>query len=199
MKAKLILALLLPLLAISPSEQLSAHDLPEHRSVIVSIYDEAIEMLVLFELPAGVDAMSYRIMIDLNGNGVVEGELENLAQAQVLLPRIGTGLSVTNNEQPVALALADVSFQDGAGEGADRGFIAVALYSAPFAGDAEHRILMTIGTEIDPVHAEMQVTGNVEMIDASHPQAEDAPVIGPVELSGGEGIWVVVGSSVEPG
>ena len=191
-KRTLVLTLSLVCSVIPRLGQLHAHELPEHRSIIVSISAETIEMLVLYELPAGVDAMSYRTMIDLDRNGVVEGELENLAQAQVLLPRIGTGLTVTSDDEPVELGLADVSFQEGAGDGPDQGFIAVAIFSGPFEITTELRITLTIGMEIDPVHAEMQVTGDVQMTESSHPVAPDAPVIGPAELGSGEAMWVGV-------
>lgn len=161
------------------------HDLGDQREVIVSVSPLEVEMLILYEVPAGQLAAQLREWMDLNGDGTISDQgYEALARAQVLVPRAGTGLDLRLNGHPIEMTLQQMSFQDGAGEGAERGALAMLRYTWQADSPPLQRGTLTLSTveNVARANVRIQVTGGLQITSSTVPPAEDAPVVGPVSL-----------------
>jgi len=158
--------------------------LPEQRQVILSISASHVDLLVAYELPAGVQAREIRGFVDMNGDWVVDSPLEQLARAQILLSRLRSGLSVTVDGVEVPLSLERIEISDGAGEGRLQGFEAMALFSADWSVEPNREIQVSLGVaeNTPPVRAELQVLEGLTIVSSDLPVAPDAPVVGPTEI-----------------
>jgi hypothetical protein len=161
-----------------------AHELAEQRRIILSIASDTIEMLVSYELPGGREAERLRQGMDMDMDGTITPGIEQLAQAQILLPRLNAGLSVSIDGVPLEMELADLEFRDGAGQGSDRGFLGMAIYRASREAEvgAVTTVAVSIAPDVAPAQAELQVVDGGVIVESVVPAAADAAVIGPVEL-----------------
>jgi len=71
-----------------------AHDFAPRRTVLVDVGEEATDLLVAFDLPAGALADRIARVVDLDGDGRLGGPLEELAARQRLGARAIAGLDV---------------------------------------------------------------------------------------------------------
>ncbi len=183
--AALSLALTLTLAA---PRRAHAHDYDETRRLLVTVNADALEALVVWELPAGPEAELLRGMIDLDRDGsIADTGWEPILQTQLLGPRLMRGLSFELAGAPVALVPEQVAYRDGAGEGSRRGFVAMLLLRAatPPAPTADV-LRVAIAPNTPATQLELQLGDGVELVDSPVPPAPDAPVIGPLSLLPGE-------------
>jgi len=161
------------------------HDLGDQREVIISISPIEVEMLILYEVPAGQFASQLREWMDLNGDGTISDQgFEALARAQVLVPRAGSGLDIQLDGRPIEMVLQQMSFQDGAGEAEEQGVLAMLRYVSQVDAAPLQNGTLTLSTVENVARASVriQVTGGLLITESTVPPASDAPVVGPVNL-----------------
>lgn len=161
-----------------------SHELAEQREVILSISPDGVELLVAYELPAGAPAARLRQWMDLDKDGNVSNEgLEALARAQLLIPRLVSGIEVLLDNAPLRLTLAEVSLNDGAGDDLEMGFVGMAIYvwSSPEPINAA-TVELRVAENTPAVIAHVQTTGALTIASSTVPGADDAPVVGPVNV-----------------
>lgn len=186
--------LLAALLMVTAALPLQAHEGIEQRQVVVSLAPDRIDMLVAWELPAGAMAAQLRSAMDLDGDGLVQGDHEILTRAQLLIPRLVVGIELRVGEEAVSLDMIDVELRDGSGSGPRQGFEAMALYHTdrPLAQDAAAAVVVGVADAVAPVRAEVQWAEGLVLEDSSLPPATDAPAIGPAEVLPGLPVTVRV-------
>ena len=175
---------LVALVWVSHTSQADSHELVEQRELILSIAPDGVELLVAYELPAGAPAARLRQWMDLDKDGSVSNEgLEALARAQLLIPRLASGIEVLLDNAPLQLALAEVSLNDGAGDGAEMGFVGMAIYvwSSPAPIDTA-TVELRVAENTPSVIAHVQTTGALAIAESTVPRAADAPIVGPVSV-----------------
>lgn len=162
----------------------NSHELIEQRELILSLSPDGVELLVAYELPGGVQAARLRQWMDLDKDGIVSSEgLEFLARAQLLIPRLASGIEVLVNDDVLPLSLVEVNFADGAGSNEEMGFAGMAIYvwTSPVPIDSA-TVELRVAENAPAVIAHAQTTGDLAITDSTVPRAPDAPVIGPVNV-----------------
>ena len=167
-----------------PAPSAISHELVEQRQLILSVSPEGVELLVVYELPAGAPAARLRLWMDLDKDGTTSNDgLEALARAQLLVPRLISGIDVVLDGAPVQLALAEVSFTDGAGSGEEMGFVGMAIYAWSSPDPiATSTVELRVSEDTPSVLAHVQTTGPLTIAASTVPRAPDAPVVGPVNV-----------------
>ncbi|MCA9562108.1 MAG: hypothetical protein KC561_01405 [Myxococcales bacterium] len=179
-------ALICALFLVAWSSTAFAHDLQEHRHIVLSVSEYDVKLLIAYEVPAGPEAERLRAMGDFDRDGSLETEgYEGLAQYQALLPRLLAGIVIARGDVALDLELEGANFQDGAGDGPRRGLTGMALYSAQMELPDSASFSVELSEATVPTVLEFQTEPPV-VITASEP----APL---------EGAYVVPAVTLEPG
>lgn len=189
-------------LAFGAPRDARAHDYDETRRLLVTVDTDAIEVLVVWELPAGPEAELLRGMIDLDRDGAIaDSGWEPIVQAQLLGPRLLRGLSLELAGTAVTLAPDRVAYRDGAGDGARRGFVAMLLLQAARSlpePPTSATVRVALAPDTPATQLELQLGDGVELVDSPVPPAPDAPVIGPLALIPGAPAALAVRRAAPP-
>jgi hypothetical protein len=159
----------------------SAHTLPERQRVLLSVAPGEVQLLIVWDAaPVGVAEQIWQA-VDANANGVVDIGWEQIAMAQLVLPRLQAGLSVQHNGVPVQLELANYAWNPGEVEGTRRGLGAAAMFTASWSESdaALHTWAVAVSTATSEVTVEIQAVPPWSITSSTLPWVSGDAVAGP--------------------
>lgn len=164
-----------------------AHEPEPERRVLVSIEAARLQLVVRYTLKPSATSERLFGAFDANHDGRVSLPTEQLARAQLLVPRAREGLTLLVDDVQTALTVVEVKFRDLTG-GKRRGVETLLLLEAPLDGAAPHRVTLKVFRM--PTTVEAQVSG-LRRVGTSLPVRPEDPVVGPATLADGD-VWVEV-------
>lgn len=151
-----------------------AHEFGASRQVLVSIDEERIEMLVLWELGSSSESRMFDALLDANRDGILDGVLERFAAVRTLMPLALQGLGLTINGEAPAMELVRSSFAPGNRADTTAGWVGGVLLRAEWNPADACQQIRVVREEASPaVSAVIAEVDELRVVDASMPRGRD--------------------------
>lgn len=185
-----LIALLSLGVAVGLTPTLQAHDFEETRRLVLDVRSDRLELLVAYEVRPGARAAAIRARFDQDHDGRVTSDLERLARARVVVPRLTQGIALEVRGHRVPLALERLEHPRPPHEGGRVGVAALALFSAPLRlpDDGPLELAVVAGEPRGAVRLEVQAEPGVSLASEGMTRRPNDPVLGPATLASGRRI-----------